>query len=236
MGDYSLVLSIQYVNGDRSMAIKPAASSKLMGGLEGIAVCGSDRKACVFHIGLIDMLTTYDFKKLVAHTLKINTIGHFYDIDTEPPDIYAERFRTYFVRKVIAETEDLKINALAQTAPAAVCGGQSQRTNASQIAGPPSASTVDLLTVDVTPATTASLDVASAASCRSPPAPSAHTVGDLLDFDFAGDAPCMAGSVARKSAQVPIDLLCSDKGFEYTRPPSAQATPALATMNFDLLA
>mmetsp|Transcript_12560 Transcript_12560/g.24248 ORF Transcript_12560/g.24248 Transcript_12560/m.24248 type:complete len:462 (-) Transcript_12560:155-1540(-) len=239
--DYSLMLSIQYLNRETSMATNPKAPSKLMGGLEGIALSGSEHKACLFHIGIIDMLTTYDFKKLIAHTLKINTIGRFHDIDTEPPDVYAERFRKYFVRKIIAETEDVKDNALAQTVPVAVRAGQSQRTRACQITGPPSALPVDLLTFDATPAQTVSSNLASAASGHSAPALSAHTVDDLLDFDFAGGAPCRAGSVVRKSsavagAQVPVDLLCSDRASEYTKPLSAQVVPDLATMNFDLLA
>lgn len=177
--DYSLVLSVQYSNRDASMATNPNALSKLMGGLEGSALSGSEREACVFHIGLVDTLTTYDFKKLVAHTLKINTIGHFHDIDTEPPDVYAERFRKYFVRKIMVDTEDVKVNASAQTVPSAARGGQSQRTSAPQIAEPPSASPVDLLTFDVTPAPTVFFKVAPADSSNAPPALSADTVGEI---------------------------------------------------------
>merc|ERR1719456_2046016 len=86
-----------------------------MGGLKGTVQSdtprGKELEACIFHVGLVDMLTTYNFKKQIAHTLKSNTIAHWTsEIDTEPPDVYAERFRNYFKRNIFAETEDVKVN------------------------------------------------------------------------------------------------------------------------------
>jgi len=108
--DYSLILSIQYLSQDGTMATNPKPFSNLMGGLEG-TVCGrtdfrSLSEACVFHIGLIDMLTTYGLKKQVSNALKSNTIGHFCEIDTEPPGVYAERFRKHFRSKLLGHSPD----------------------------------------------------------------------------------------------------------------------------------
>jgi hypothetical protein len=52
------------------------------------------------------MLTPYSFRKQVAHVLKSTTIGHFCEIDTQPPDVYAERFRNHLKSKFLAQNLD----------------------------------------------------------------------------------------------------------------------------------
>merc|ERR1712232_242711 len=110
--DYSLMMGIQYLAKDGEKRITKSYS-KLMGGLEGTAVKGvldqASHDACIFYIGIVDMLVTYSFKKKAAHFLKSNTIGFFDEIDTEPPDVYARRFRQHFVKKILPNTERVAI-------------------------------------------------------------------------------------------------------------------------------
>lgn len=120
--DYSLILSIQYISKDQRIALHLTPWSELMGGVEGTTCSensdGTVEEACVFHIGVVDMLTTYDFKKQVAHALKSNTIAHFCgEIDTVPPDVYADRFCSYFKRKFLAETKAVKVSHQQRAAP-----------------------------------------------------------------------------------------------------------------------
>jgi hypothetical protein len=122
--DYSLILSIQYSSPSRSAskdahrANHPKPFSQLMGGLEG-TVCRETQgqgncRACVFHIGLIDMLTTYSTRKQIAHAWKSNTIGYFCEIDTQPPDVYAERFRNHFMGKLLGLDDERRPTLLGR--------------------------------------------------------------------------------------------------------------------------
>jgi len=203
--DYSLILSIQEMSKDAHAAVHTTPFSKLMGGLEGMAHCDARGckpvEECIFHIGIVDMLTTYDFKKQLAHTLKSNTIAHFCDIDTEPPDVYAERFRSYFKRKILPGRQDAKVSVVQQ-----------QAKSAPLVSAPP-----DLLVFD-TPQTAfanASLDPAPSASGYLSQTSSARVVEDLLDLDFLGGANCKAQPSTREpsaTAGMPanFDLLSFD--------------------------
>lgn len=114
--DYSLMMAIQYLERDGEKRFHKSFSS-LMGGLEGNASRGVLDKAshepCIFYIGMVDMLVTYNFKKQLAHFLKANTIGHFDKIDTEPPDVYANRFRQYFHSKILGKQEEIEITQVS---------------------------------------------------------------------------------------------------------------------------
>jgi len=217
--DYSLMLSIQFLSKDMHWDIPPKRYSTLMGGLEATAywdTVGMDVwEACIVHVGFIDTLTTYNIKKLVAHAVKSSTIGHFYDIDTEPPDVYAERFCGYFKRKILAETENVKANMKSP-----------KSTHVHSTA--PS----DLVMCDAT-----LVPLAPVSLC---PVPSPHpattcTGGDLIDFDAMGDTTC------KKSPRVVeptcFDLLCFDcDPAEASRPTPTQVVPEHVAVNFDLLA
>jgi len=196
--DYSLILSVQFLSEDAHVSVHPKRFSQLMGGLEG-TVCRevAGRRvddACVFHIGLADMLTTYGFKKKVAHAVKSSTIGHFYDIDTEPPDVYAERFRSYLHRKLLAKAEGVSAGAAPKLGTAAANSGRPQGTATPQPrGGGEPAAAVDLLMLDAGPD--------SKPCCP---------VADLLDFDPKCGAPATArpaGRSALPAAAVGLDLL-----------------------------
>jgi len=219
--DYSLILSIQYLSKDGHMAIHPKPFSKLMGGLEG-RVCregegNSASEACVFHIGLIDMLTTYNFKKQVANALKSNTIGHFCEIDTEPPDVYAERFRNHFMCKLIAETVNTKDTGKPMP----------QHKSAPPTEGSPLRQTFDLLVFDAPVASAPSKFVYSGpAVTNSLASGKTSAMSDLLDFDCMADVTCKASQNSPGRPVVPnsFDLLSFDP----------QCAPVSAS--FDLLA
>jgi len=222
--DYSLILSIQYLRKDSHGAIHSKPFSKLMGGLEGVAcratAHGSAAEPCIFHIGLVDMLTTYDLKKKVAHALKSSTIGHFCDIDTEPPNVYADRFRKHFLRKVVDSSPE--VEASGPCCPAA-----------RRIAVTQPDSCFDLLTFDdpVKP---------SGYAASSSPAPlaaaPATAIGDLLDLDHTATATRKVAVAAQGGSVVnghplSFDLLSfSDVG------PLAHTLPAPEPAMFDLLA
>lgn len=167
--DYSLILSIQYLDKDMSGAFHPKPLSRLMGGLKGTVQFDNRRskepESCIFHIGLVDTLTSYDFKKQIAHTLKSNTIAHFYDIDTVPPDEYAERFRSYFQCKILAETETLEsflnVDTLKRAEP----------------------NLTDLLSFD---------SPLPAPASSATPSKSMPVVENLLDLDVIGGATCLS--------------------------------------------
>ena len=57
--------------------------------------------ACIYYVGIIDILTTYNLKKKAAHFIKKCTIGCCHEIDTEPPMIYQPRFNKYFASKIV---------------------------------------------------------------------------------------------------------------------------------------
>lgn len=201
--DYSLILSIQYLSKDSNAAIHAKPFSKLMGGLEGVACRaasqGSSSEPCIFHIGFVDMLTTYDLKKKVAHALKSSTIGHFCDIDTEPPDVYADRFRKHLLRKVIALS--------AGEASAGPCSPPACRSTVS-----PPVSCSDLLTFDdpVQPPEFPSMHSMYMTTSSKVPQMSAPTagIGDLMDFDVKANATREAANTARGSSR--SDLLTLD--------------------------
>jgi hypothetical protein len=210
--DYSLILSIQYTSKDATPSFHRNPVSKLMGGLRGTVHCDArgDKSAegCILHIGIVDMLTTFNLKKQVAHTLKANTIKHFYEIDTEPPDVYAERFSSYMKRKIVSEAEDSKSRVEPQivSAPA------------------------DLLVFDTTPvpAPAPVHQVPSAALSSN----SMSMAEDLLDLgvsvDIAGTArPSMNEQLNARGPSTCLDLLSIDLG-------AAPYDPKLGS--FDLLA
>jgi len=185
--DYSLILSIQHTSKDANASFHQKPISKLMGGLRGSVHCdaGGDKSAegCILHIGMVDMLTTFGFKKQVAHTLKANTIKHFYEIDTEPPDVYAERFTNYMKQKIVSEAEN---------------GKPSEKPP--QVASAP----VDLLVFDTpaVPAPAALHEVSSAAS----PSGSTCMMEDLLDLGVSVDT----ASKSMPSMNQQLDLLSMD--------------------------
>jgi len=211
--DYSLLLSVQKIKESAHTGTHPKQASQLMGGLEGAV--GGERKSdklkcepCIFHVGIIDTLTTYNIKKKVAHALKSSTIAHFYDIDTEPPNVYAERFRNYFKRKILAETEDVRVSRLPATN-----------------AAPPAP--IDLLTFDC-------LAAPSASSQSQISGAQTSQIGNLLDFEFPSDVaekPYTSTQQGPTATSMPmnLDLLSFDGATEDTRrPSSAQVVDLLA--------
>ena len=69
----------------------------------------AETRDCKICLGLVDMLVTYGWKKKIAHLLKSLTIGWVDEIDTMPPDIYAERFCNYFAKKMRPDTALLQL-------------------------------------------------------------------------------------------------------------------------------
>jgi 1-phosphatidylinositol-4-phosphate 5-kinase len=79
------------------------------GGLAGFDPSGGPDLA-VYYIGIIDILTVYNWKKRAAHFFKKFTIGCCHEIDTEPPSVYQPRFIKYFDEKIQGVTsEDAQI-------------------------------------------------------------------------------------------------------------------------------
>ena len=58
--------------------------------------------AVQYSIGIIDFLQNWSTKKIIAHYIKKYTIGLFHEIDTEPPNVYSERFRLYVQRQILS--------------------------------------------------------------------------------------------------------------------------------------
>ena len=75
----------------------------------------AEPRDCKLCLGLVDMLVTFGWKKKVAHLLKAMTIGWVDEIDTMPPDIYAERFCNYFAKKFRPSTSLVKVTEVRHT-------------------------------------------------------------------------------------------------------------------------
>lgn len=179
------------------------------------------------------MITTYDFKKQVAHALKSNTIGHFYDIDTEPPDVYAERFCKYFMRKILASDGEAQacVPQHAKTGAERV-GSAATSSPAGVLSTPP----LDLLMPDAWSAPSGS----STAPPRPPDPPYAARGGvnlDLLsDATFEANSILGGAPVARGGTGCP-DLLSLGADTQGTsRSADTRAAPGQAAMSLDLLA
>lgn len=211
--DYSLLLSVQYLNKNGHVGMPTKPFSMLMGGLEGFASREAEGRrmseACVFHIGLIDMLTTYNFKKQVANALKSNTIGHFCEIDTEPPHVYAERFRNHFKCKLLTEAakgeDTVKKPEQQQSAPPDTAH--------------PLGAAFDLLVFDTPVASAVSRSAYSTPVASSSPAPGGKSaLGDLMDFDFMPDETSKLSQRSPAVAGAPgsLDLLSFDQQLETT--------------------
>jgi len=106
--DYSLMLG-------QSSAGTRSPYSELMGGLSATRSTAllSPGEDTTMYIGLVDMLVTYGWKKIMAHGIKSMTIGITEEIDTMPPDSYAERFCRYFHQKIRPTSEQLSVGEVS---------------------------------------------------------------------------------------------------------------------------
>jgi len=100
--DYSMMLGVAPADQTPDDTGRPF--HRVMGGIPATIVKTNDLEQapekCVVYFGMVDMLVHYNWKKVVANFAKGQTIGWVNKIDTEPPDVYAARFRQTFRRKV----------------------------------------------------------------------------------------------------------------------------------------
>lgn len=103
--DYSLLLGVRRLKAGESFQYPTHSCHRsrwaVMKGFIGTEN-GSTDEPVVYYLGVIDILQDYNNFKLAAHIFKSNVIGWFYEIDTEPPLKYFNRFMSFFDRKIVA--------------------------------------------------------------------------------------------------------------------------------------
>ena len=89
INDYSLLLGIHYLKNDVLITEDENAPicEKIMGGVL------SEDKGCIYFLGIIDILTLFNFTKKLEHLVKAQLYGN--SVSCIPPVQYAERFVQY---------------------------------------------------------------------------------------------------------------------------------------------
>ena len=117
--DYSLLVAL--CPPDDPSPPEKAGHHRVFSAKESRGLWGETRD-CKLCLGLVDMLVTYGWKKKVAHLLKALTIGWVDEIDTMPPDIYAERFCNYLAKKIRPSASLLQVTAVPSNLFKTPCG------------------------------------------------------------------------------------------------------------------